>query len=104
MADVNLVFPPCENCTNLVQQLHYFDSLTDVGFGGVLGIGIVLIVAGVLFLMGKAFGAEKSAPVAMMISSFIGIMLGILGILNSHVIYICLIFLVVSLFILFKGR
>lgn len=104
MSDVNLVFPECQNCTTFIQQLQYINSLTDVGYGGMLGISILLIVGFVTFLMGKAFAAEKVLSVSMLVTSFVGVMLGFMGLVNNTVIYICIMFLVVALFLLFKSN
>lgn len=102
--DIPFVFEACDNCTTFIQQLTYINNLTDVGFGGVIGLAIVLIVGFVTFLMSKAFAAEKSFSVTMVITSFCAIILAALGLLIDKVIYICLIFLVIGLYMLFKSN
>ena len=97
------IFNPPENATTFLQRLQYINSLTDVGAGGIIGIVILFVVAFVLFLITKAFPFEKSFPVAMLITTFIGILLGIMGLVPDNVIYLCIIILVISLWMLFSG-
>jgi hypothetical protein len=103
MTDVIMTFPACSNCTNFIQQIQYFNSLTDTGHGGIIGICILLIVGFVTFFMMKAFEAEKVFSVSMLVTSFLGVLLGFMGLIENNVIYLCLIMLVVSLFLLFKS-
>ena len=90
------------NATTFPEQLEYFNSLTDTGTGGILGIAILLVIGASLFGMMKAFSFDKALGVSMLITSFLGILLGILGLVDNKTIYICLILLVYALFQLFK--
>lgn len=96
----DFIFPIPQNLTTLKQKILYFDSLTDVGAGGVLGIMILLVVGGALFLIQKAFAVEKAFAVSMFITSVIGILLAIYGIISNSIVYLCLITLVISLYLL----
>lgn len=97
-----LVFPPCTNCTTIIQQIQYLDSLTDVGFGGVIGLLFLLVIGGVLFLVQKAFAVEKAFAVSAFITAFMGILLAILGLVSNNILYIVLILLAISIFMLLK--
>lgn len=52
--------------------------------------------------MMKAFSFDKALAVSMLVTSFLGIMLSILGLLDNKILYICLIVLIFALFQLFK--
>lgn len=99
---VDLVFQACSNCTTLIQQIQYLDSLTDVGFGGVFGIVMLIAVAGILFLVQKAFAVEKAFAVSLFITAFLGILLAIMGLVSNNIIYIVLITLAIAVFMLLK--
>lgn len=86
-----------------MQQILYLDSLTDVGFGGVFGIAILLMIGGILFLIQKAFAVEKAFSVSMFITSFIGFLLAAMGLVSNKIIYICLTTLVISIFLLVRS-
>lgn len=97
---VELVFPPPTNATTLLQKLQYFDSLTDVGFGGVLGIVFSLIIFGSLFLSMKAYAFEKALAVSMFISSILMVMFAGMGFISSKLIYLGVTMFIISLFLL----
>ncbi|KKN19474.1 hypothetical protein LCGC14_0945460 [marine sediment metagenome] len=97
---VTLIFPPPTNATTLLQKLQYFDSLTDVGFGGVLGIVFSIIIFGSLFLTMKAFAMEKALAVSLFISSVLMILFAGMGFISSNIIYIAITAFVASIFLL----
>lgn len=97
---VDLVFPPPQNATTFIQKLQYLDSLTDVGFGGVLGMSFLLIIFGALFLMQKAFAVEKALAVSLLITSVLSILLSSFGFVSDKIIYIGITALVASVFML----
>lgn len=90
------------NDSSLTGMLQKIDSFTDVGQGGVLGIFILIVVAGVLFLMMKSFGNERALSVTMLVTSIIGLFLRILGLIGDYVFYVCVILFVVGIIFLFK--
>lgn len=96
------VFNPPVNATDFLSQLTYINSTTDVGFGGVFGIVILIIVQATLFLVMKAFTFDRAMAVSMMITSVIGLFLRILGLINDNAFYTCLILLVASLWMLLQ--
>lgn len=101
---VDMIFEPCANCTTFIQKFHYIDSLTDVGFGGILGLLFLLIIGSALFLMMKAYSAEKGFAVSMLITGILGIMFAIIGLVTDKTIYIFIILLVIALFLLFRSN
>lgn len=98
-----VVFAPPNNKSSFIQQLLYANELTDVGQGGVLGIGIIFAIFAGVFLITKAFSFEKSLSAAALIASFTAFLLRILGLVSDGVFYIFLIILIISLFFLFRG-
>ncbi len=97
------LFTRPNNETTFLKQLNYFNRLTDTGItGGVLGIVILMVIGASLFGIMKAFSFDKALGVSMLITSFLGILLAILGLVDSGLIFILLIILVYSLFELFK--
>ena len=98
----DMLFAKPDNATTFIKQIDYFNKLTDTGTGGVLGIAILLVIGASLFGMMKAFSFDKALGVSMLITSFLGVMLGILGLVDNKTIYISLILLIFALFQLFK--
>ena len=88
--------------SSLVGMLQKINSFTDVGQGGILGIFILLVVGGVLYLMMKGYGNEKSLSVTMFITSIIGLFLRLMGLISDYVFYICVILFVVGIIFLLK--
>jgi hypothetical protein len=88
--------------SSLVGMLQKINSFTDVGQGGILGIFILMVVGGVLFMMMKAFGSEKSLAVAMFITSIVGLFLRILNLIGDFVFYICIILFVLGIIFMMK--
>ena len=88
--------------STLVGMLQKINSFTDVGQGGILGIFILIVVGGVLYLMMKGYGNEKSLAVTMFVTSIIGLLLRLLGLISDYVFYICVILFVVGIVFLLK--
>jgi len=99
---VTQIFATPGNVTTFPQQLQYFNSLTDVGFGGMLGIGILILIGAVLFLMMKGFGNERAFSVTGIIVGVLGLFLWILKLINSKVFTILMILMVVGILMLIK--
>ena len=99
---VGEVFDFTVSDSTLVGMLQKINSFTDVGFGGILGIFILIVVGGVLYLMMKGYGNEKSLSVTMFITSIIGLLLRLLGLISDYVFYICVILFVVGIIFLLK--
>lgn len=100
----SLIFEACGNCSTFMQQIYYLDSLTDVGFGGAVGLVIMILIGGALFLSMKAFNMEKALGAAMFITSILGILAGTMDLLSSKILYTILVTFAVSLFLLIKRQ
>lgn len=96
------VFDFTLNDSSLVGMFQKINSFTDVGQGGMLGIFILMVVGGVLFMMMKAFGSEKSLAVSMFITSIIGLFLRIMNLIGDFVFYVCIILFVLGIFFMMK--
>lgn len=101
---VDLVFKACENCSTVMQQIYYFDSLTDVGFGGVIGLVMMILIGGFLFMSMKAFSTEKALGASLFITSILGILAGTMGLLSDNILYTLLVTFAISLFLLIKKQ
>jgi len=99
---VGEVFDFTMDDSSLVGMLRHINSFTDVGQGGILGIFILVVVGGVLYLMMKNYGNEKSLSVTMFVTSIIGLFLRLLGLISDYVFYICVILFVVGVIFLLK--
>jgi len=102
MGTVGEVFDFTVKDSSLVGMLQKINSFTDVGQGGILGIFILLVVGGVLYLMMKGYGNEKSLSVTMFITSILGLFLRLMGLISDYVFYICVILFVVGIIFLLK--
>lgn len=104
MAIVGQVFDFSLENSSLIGMIQKIDSFTDVGQGGVLGILFILVIGGILFLMMRAFGNEKAFPVAMLVTSVLGILVRILGFINDQTLYVCIGLLIVSVLLLIREQ
>ncbi len=88
--------------SSLIGMLQKLNSFTDVGQGGVLGIFILLVVGGVLYLMMKGYGNERALAVTMFVTSIIGLFLKLMDLISDPVFYICIVLFVVGIIFLLK--
>lgn len=96
------VFDLTMNDSSLFGMFAKINSFTDVGQGGMLGIFILLVVGGVLFMMMKAYGTEKALSVTMLITSLVGLILRVLGLIGDTVFYICIMLFVVGIIFMMR--
>ncbi len=94
---VNLVFSPPSNVTTFVQHLSYIDGLTDIGYGGMLGIVFMVIIFFILNLIMKSFRTETTFAPAAMITAVCGILIRVFFPLSDNIIYISIILFVIGL-------
>lgn len=104
---IELVFPLPEDVSSPLGQLFYFNSLTDVGSGGFVGLGLLILFGFVLWLMMKAFSYEKGLAVSMFITSICGVLMRFVtyqgqSLISDYQMYGCIIIFVISLFLLQK--
>ena len=101
---VGEVFDFTVSDSSLVGMLQKINSFTDVGQGGILGIFILLIVGGGLFFMMRTSGNERAFPVALFVTSIIGLFLRLLGLIGDPVFWICIALLVIAILFLIKEQ
>lgn len=97
MANIDLVFDPPTNGTDFMGIMNYFNSLTDVGNGGMFWTVMLIVFATILFLMMKAYSTEKAMSWTLVISAVIAGLLRILNWINDATVAIFIIFGAVSL-------
>jgi hypothetical protein len=97
-----MIFQLPNNPTSFFDVWNYINSLTDVGQGGVLGIISLIVILFVLFLGMKQFRTENAFFTAMMITSILGILERLMGWINDGILYICIILLLISIYVLTK--
>jgi len=102
MALEGQVFDFSLNDSSIIGMLQKINSFTDVGFGGVLGIFLLIVIGGVLFLMMKSYGNERALSVTMLITSIIGLLLRLMGLITDFVFYVCIVLFVVGVILLFR--
>jgi len=85
-----------ENVTTFVQQLAYFNSLTDVGYGGIIGVVILIVLDGMMFSIMKAFSVAGAGAVALFIGGIFALLLRAMDLVNNEV-------LTISVFLSFFG-
>lgn len=96
------VFDFTVNDSSIVGLFQKINSFTDVGQGGILGIFILLVVGGVLFMMMKGFGNERALSVTMFVVSLVGMLLRIIGLIGDYVFYVCILLLVLGVVFMIK--
>jgi len=104
---IDLVFPLPNDVSTPLAQLFYFNNLTDVGAGGFVGIGLLVLFGFVLWLMMKAFSYEKGFAVSLFITSLSGVLMRFVtyqgqSLISDYQMYGCIIIFVISLFLLQK--
>lgn len=87
------IFPtPNGTAVGFINQLKYINSLTDVGSnGGILGLFILIVVGGSIFLMMKSFKTESAFVVATLLTSILALYLRTLQLVGDAVLYITII-------------
>lgn len=102
---MSLLFEPPTNATlDFISQLNYINSTTDVGYGGILGVGILMIAFGGVFLISKAFSFDRSYATASFIAFFVAILLRAMTLINDDIIYIVVLNLIASIIVLMVQR
>lgn len=97
---ITQVFDFSMNDTSAVGMIQKINSFTDVGNGGFLGIFILLVFGGTLFLMMKTYGFERSLSVTMIIASVVGLLLRLISLIGDFVFYVCIALLIIGIILL----
>lgn len=96
MANVGEVFDFTVTDSTLIGLLQKINSFTDVGFGGILGIMILLIVGGGLLMMMRVYGNERAFAVSSIITATIAVLLRIIGLINDGTLWACIALFIVG--------
>jgi hypothetical protein len=99
---VEWVFEPPTDVVTFAEKIAYIDSLTDIGFGGMLGIGMMIVIFSVLFLMMKSFRMDTAWAPAALITAVCGILIRVFLPISDNVIYISIVILAISVLGLMK--
>ena len=98
------VFDFAVNDSSLGGLIQKINSFTDVGQGGILGIFIMIVVGGGLFLMMREKGNERAAPVAMLITSIIGLLLRLASLVGDATFWISIALFIISIIMLIREQ
>jgi uncharacterized membrane protein len=101
---VGQVFDLNVNDSSFVGMLQKINSFTDVGQGGVMGIWIMLIVGGALFLMMRSYGNERAFAVASLITGLIGLFLRLLSLISDKVFWVSIVLMILGVIFLIKEQ
>ena len=104
MAAVGEVFDFTVTDSTLIGLLLKINSFTDIGQGGMLGIIILIIVGGGLFMMMRAYGNERALAVSSIVTAIIGILLRIIALVGDQVLWICISIFIIGVLFLIKEQ
>ena len=90
--------------STLIGMLQKINSFTDVGQGGSIGILIMIIVGGILFMMMRSAGNERAFPVAALVTALIGLFLRILGLVADVTFWVSIALLIISVLLLMREQ
>ena len=105
MAIINLitmVFEPPQNTTSFIGMLSYFNSLTDVGQGGMFWTVMLVVFAGVLFMMMRAYSPERAFGITSISVLIISILFRALSWINDYTIAVIVILAIFGFYLLIK--
>lgn len=88
----------------LVGMIQKINKLTDVGQGGILGIFILLVVGGPLFMMMRSAGNERAFPATMVVLTLLAFFLRSLSLISDVVFWITISLLIVSVLLLIREQ
>ena len=77
---VEFIFPNPPDDSSYISLLFHINKLTDVGVGGMVGIGLLFLIFFCLWLIMKAFSFEKGLAVSSFITS-------ILAMISTAIVY-----------------
>jgi len=80
----------------IIDLFNYADQVT---YGG-LGITMIILLFGIIFLMAKSFGTERAFTAASFITAICGVLFRFMFMKNDYVVYVSIILFVISLFML----
>lgn len=99
---INFTFP-IPNTTDFLGAVNYFNSLTDVGQGGMFFTIMLIVFGGIMFMMMKNYGAEKALGFTGIMVAVIAWLFRILSWVNDITVTICTILGAIGLILIIKG-
>ena len=101
---VGQVFDFTVNDSSLGGLIQKINSFTDVGQGGILGIFIMLVLGFGLFFIMREKGNERAFPVSLLITSVIGLLLRLAGLIGDATFWISIALLLISVIMLIREQ
>lgn len=98
----DLVFQAPNNVTDFFDMMGYLNNLTDVGQGGMFWTIMLIVFAGVLFLMMKAYSVEKASAITFISSFIVSLLLRWVGWVNDFVVTVTVILCLLGIYLLVK--
>jgi len=100
---IDFVFaPPTANQTDFMDMLGYINNLTDVGQGGLFFTIMLIVFAGIMFLMMRGFSTERALGVTSIITFLMAMLFKILNWVNNYVVTITAILAIFGIYLLVK--
>jgi len=100
---ITWVFQPPTNQSTFIEMLTYFNSLTDVGHGGMFFSVMLIVLGGVLFMMMRAYSPERAMGITFIILAILAFLFKLLSWIPSSVMTICIILGIFGVFLLVKS-
>ncbi len=98
------MFEQPENITSMLSFLKYVSTLTEVGGVPFLGIGMLLAIGFVSFLVTKAYTFERAAGFASFITLMSAILLRFMNLINDVILFFVAVLFVGSVIMLMRER
>ena len=99
---IDFVFAPPTNNTGFIGMISYINNLTDVGQGGMFFTVMLIVLAGILFMMMRAYSPERAFGITSIIIGIIAWLFRILDWVNDEVITIITILMIFGVYLLMK--
>ena len=99
---INWVFAPPSNATGLVLMLSYLNGLTDVGQGGMFFTVMLIVFAGMLFMIMRAYCPERAFGITTIIIGILAWLFRALDWINDTVIGIITVLMIFGIYLLVK--
>lgn len=98
----NLVFDVPRGNTTLVDFVGYINSLTDFGFGGIIGLTFLIVISSIVFFMTRTQGNERALALSFILTAFLSVLLRILNLITDKIMSICIVLAFIGLWLLIK--
>jgi len=99
---ITWVFQPPTNQTDFLDMLTYFNNLTDVGQGGMFFTVMLIVFGGILFMMMRAWGSEKSFGITSIVVCIIAWLFRLMSWVNDYMVTVATILMIFGVYLLIK--